>query len=147
MIRMPDSLRWEDVEEGSSIPPVTLHVSYLKVAMVPMATWDMFPGHHNPAYAAHQGQKDIYLNTTVLQGFADRVLTDWAGPSTFIARRKLTMMGSVHPGDQLIGTGQVTRVYVDQGCHKIDASITLTTHSGAVCEVETTAILPSRAAV
>ena len=59
--------------EGASLPEISLLVTYQKIVMTPMATWDLFPGHNDPSYAQQQGQKSIYLNTVVLQGFADRV--------------------------------------------------------------------------
>lgn len=131
------------IAEGDAIPPVSLHLTYTKVALIPMATWDLFPGHHDPAYAHSQGQKDIYLNTGIFQGFADRVVTDWSGPATFIARRKITMVGSVYPGDTLTGSGRVKRKYVEAGKAKVDLDVELTTEKGRAVMVETTIILPS----
>jgi acyl dehydratase len=144
MMRTPRQLYWEDIRASTEIPPITLSVTYEKVVMTPMATWDLFPGHSNPHYAAAQGQKTIYLNTTVLQGFADRVLTDWAGYMTFVARRKLVMLGSVYAGDILTGEGRVDRVYRTDSGGGIDTSISLRTNAGPVCNVTTTAILPMR---
>jgi acyl dehydratase len=140
-----DQLYWDDLITGADIPPVVLDITYQKVAMVSMATWDLFPGHHNPNYAAAQQQKTIYLNTIVLQGFADRVLTDWAGYMTSVVRRKITMRGSVYAGDTLTGKGTVDKIYRDpDGRCKIDVSISLSTQDGPVCAVVATAILPSR---
>jgi acyl dehydratase len=112
--------------------------------MTPLATWDLFPGHSDPFYAQGQGQKSIYLNTVVLQGFADRVATNWAGPETFIARRKMMMKASVYPGDTLTGTGRVLSSRVDNGRRQIDLDIRLTTQAAEVCKVETTIIVPLR---
>jgi acyl dehydratase len=143
----PHQLYWDDAVEGATIPPIVLNVSYEKVAMVSMATWDLFPGHNDPNYAAVQHQKTIYLNTIVLQGFADRVLTDWAGHMTSVVRRKLMMTGSVYAGDTLTGKGRTERVYRDDdGRFKIDVSISLTTQDGPVCAILSTAILPPRPA-
>lgn len=146
-MQTPRQLYWEDIEAGQEIPQIVLSVTYEKAVMVPMATWDVFPGHSNPYYAQAQGQKTIYLNTTVLQGFADRVLTDWTGHMTFIARRKLMMVNSVYAGDRLIGRGRVERVHrTESGCGAIDVAITLRTDAWVACQVSTTAILPMRQA-
>jgi acyl dehydratase len=128
--------------EGQELPPITLEVTYEKVVMTPMATWDLFPGHNDPFYAQGQGQKSIYLNTVVMQGFADRVATDWAGPATFIARRKMVMKASVYPGDTLTGTGRVVASSIEDGWRRVDLSITLATQEAEVCSVETTILLP-----
>lgn len=131
-----------DIVEGQELPPVTLDVTYEKVVMTPMATWDLFPGHSDPFYAQSQGQKSIYLNTIVLQGFADRVATDWAGPETFIARRKMAMKASVYPGDTLTGTGRVLAISIEGGRRRVELAITLKTQKLEVCSIETTILLP-----
>lgn len=126
------------VSAGDVLPEIALDVTYEKVAMTPMATWDLFPGHHDPFYAQSQGQKSIYLNTVVLQGFADRVATDWAGPAAFIARRKMVMKASVYPGDRLVGSGRVVQCEVQDGKSRIDLAIELRAGSAIVCDVEIT---------
>jgi acyl dehydratase len=135
-----------EITEGLELPKIRLNVTYEKVVMTPLATWDLFPGHSDPEYAKRQGQQSIYLNTIALQGFADRVATDWAGPAAFIARRKLTMKASVYPGDVLTGSGRVLRASREHGRHCVELAIELRTQSAAVCDVETTLYLPLSAA-
>jgi acyl dehydratase len=135
-----------ETSEGFQLPEISLEVSYEKVVMTPLATWDLFPGHSDPFYAQGQGQKSIYLNTVALQGFADRVATDWAGPSAFIARRKLSMKASVYPGDVLTGRGTVVRTEpADGGRQRIELHIQLSTQAALVCDVETTVLIPTSA--
>lgn len=69
---------WGDVSEGEVLPRVTMHVPFAKVILNAAATNDYFPGHHDPEYARAQGQRNIYLNTMAIEGFIDRVATDWA---------------------------------------------------------------------
>jgi hypothetical protein len=134
----PDAAR---ITEGDQLPQISLAVTYEKVAMTPMATWALFPGHHDPFFARSQGQKSIYLNTVVLQGFADRGATDWAGPAAFIARRRMVMKASVYPGDVLTGSGRVIACAMNNGQQQIELAIQLRTQSGVVCDVETTLVL------
>ena len=54
-----DQLVWDDVDEGTVLPVVRQPVSYRRVVMNPGATWDYFPGHHDPEYARSQGQPTI----------------------------------------------------------------------------------------
>jgi acyl dehydratase len=134
-----------DVAEGLELPQIELTVTYEKVVMTPLATWDLFPGHNDPFYAQHQGQKSIYLNTVALQGFADRVATDWAGPAAFIARRKMVMKASVYSGDVLTGLGRVVSTAREGDRQRVDLAIQLRTQAATVCEVETTLLLPVHA--
>jgi acyl dehydratase len=139
---MKDPLTFR-IAANDAVPKISLDVTYAKIAMTPMATWDMFPGHHDPFFAQSQGQKSIYLNTVVLQGFADRVVTDWAGSASFIARRKMVMKASVYPGDILSGSGRVISCTECEGRRRrIELTLQLCTQSGVVCDVETTLILP-----
>jgi len=78
------------------------------------------------------------------QSMVDRVMTDWAGPRGFIARRKLSMKGAIHPGDTLTGKAQVTRRYEADGKHRLDLNITLSTQSHICATAEATLILPVR---
>jgi acyl dehydratase len=136
-------IAWNDVEAGQELPGYSILLTFEKVAMTPFATWDFFPGHHDPAAARAQGQKDIFLNTIALQGFADRVATDWAGPETFIARRKMAMTRSAFAGDTLTASGRVTgKSGPDE--RKLFLAILLATQDGPVCTAETTIILPRR---
>lgn len=131
-----------EIVVGLELPQVELSVTYEKVVMTPLATWDLFPGHCDPYYAQMQGQKSIYLNTIALQGFADRVATDWAGPAAFIARRKMVMKASVYPGDVLVGSGRVVEAAIEGDRRRVELAIKLRTQAASVCDVETTLLLP-----
>jgi acyl dehydratase len=136
-------LTWDDVNEGDAIPRVTTEVSLKRVIMDAAATWDYFPGHHNVDYAREQGQKTIYINTMFFQGFIDRVVTDWAGPQTWIVRRKMTMQRSIYAGDTMFGEGKVTRKWVDDdGRRLIDVDIAVGNDDGVACPASATILLP-----
>jgi acyl dehydratase len=136
-------LTWDDVNEGDAIPRITTEVSLKRVIMDAAATWDYFPGHHNVDYAREQGQKTIYINTMFFQGFIDRVVTDWAGPQTWIVRRKMTMQRSIYAGDTMFGEGKVTRKWVDDdGRRLIDVDIAVGNDDGVACPASATILLP-----
>lgn len=140
-----DQLFFEDVKEGQELPRLNLDITFKRVIQDVAATRDYFPGHHDPEYAKAQSQKAIYLNTMFFQGFIDRVVTDWAGPITFIARRKMRMQASVYAGDKMYGEGKVTRSYLDdtgRGC--VDIDIIVGNQDGPTCPASVTAVLPRR---
>jgi len=135
---------FEDVQENEALPEVRLEVTYKRVIQDAAATLDYFPGHHDPEYAQAQGQKTVYLNTMCLQGFIDRVVTDWAGPHTFIFKRKMTMARSVYAGDTMYGKGRVLKKYAQDGRHLVDIEIEVGNESGVCCPASATIELPSR---
>jgi acyl dehydratase len=104
--------------------PVTLTRCVLDAA----ATRDFFPGHHDRDYARSQGAADAYVNTMFHQGFVDRIVTDWAGPQTWIARRRLWMRAPACVGETLTGSGRIT----NQANDSIELEITVSTESAIV---------------
>ena len=124
--------RWDELAEGSVLPEVALTVTDLTVILVPVATWDLFPGHHSPAYAQAQGQQDMYLNTIALQGIADRSVTDHLGADAWVIRRKLAMLDSVYPGDRIAGSALVVALRRDatDNTRHVEADVVLEMSTG-----------------
>lgn len=140
---------WEDVRDGEQLPAVVDDIAYRRVVMNSAATWDYFPGHHDPEYARSQGQPTIYLNTIHLMGFVDRVVTGWAGGRAFVVRRRVSVRRSVYAGDRMVGEGVVTarRREQDRGLvrHLVDVDVVVRNQHGEVCcPVSVTVELPAR---
>ncbi len=136
---------WNEIKPGDVINKITMDVPYEKVILDAAATQDFFPGHHNPEYAKNQGQKTIYLNTMAIEGFIDRIATDWAGPHTFIRMRQMQMKNSIYAGDTMSGEGEVKKCYQDeQGRYLIDVSILISTQDGPRVPATMTLELPTR---
>lgn len=130
---------WDELAVGGRLPETALDVTDQTVILVPVSTWDLFPGHHSPAYARAQGQPDMYLNTIALQGLADRSVTDRLGPDTWVVRRKLTMTDSAYPGDRLAGAAVVTGLRHDEHGAEADFVLEMATSRGPALRAELTA--------
>ncbi|MEH6638327.1 MAG: hypothetical protein V7717_03530 [Porticoccaceae bacterium] len=138
---------WDDISEGDKLSKTSMHVPFEKVILDAAATQDYFPGHHNPEYARGQGQRDIYLNTMAIEGFIDRLATDWAGPHAFIRQRKMQMRASIYSGDTMSGEGQVEKCYEDEaGRALVDISLTISTHEGPRVPASLTLEIPRKPA-
>ncbi len=138
---------WDDIRSGDAIARVTMPVSYEKVILDAAATNDYFPGHHNPEYAKNQGQRQIYLNTMAIEGFIDRIATEWFGPHTFIRKRSMQMRASIYAGDVLYGEGRVEKCYADEhGQSLVDISIAVSTDAGLCVPATLTLAVPRKAA-
>lgn len=133
---------WDDAAEGTRIPRIELDFTYSRVVWGAIASMDLFPGHHEKEYAERQGQETIYVNTMVYQGWIDRVVTDWAGPASFVIKRKMTMRRAVYAGSIMYGEGVVTRRYRDaQGRTVVDIDIDVGDADGSCCPAKVTALL------
>lgn len=101
------SRSFDDVAAGDELPSISLEITYQRVCLNAAATWDWFPGHHDPEYARSQGQRTIYLSTIFFHGLIDRLVTDWA-PDAVIRRRKIRMERSIYAGQTATAKGKVT---------------------------------------
>lgn len=142
-----EGLRWHQITVPVDLPEVLDHISYQRVVENAGATWDYFPGHFDPEYAAGQGNPTIYVNTMHLAGFADRVATDWAGPRSRVVRRSMRLTGSVYAGDTMVGRGRAVAkrrdTSVDPPRCLVDVEIQVTNQHGALCcPVELTLQVP-----
>jgi acyl dehydratase len=138
-------LSWHEVTEGDVLPTVALDVTLRRLIVNAMGGWDTFPGHFDRDYARAQGHVDVFANTSLLLAFADRVITDWAGPRSRIVRRKLTMARPVYPGDQLSGGGFVTGRRRVGDAHLVDVEVELAVDGSRCAQVFGTIELPAGA--
>ncbi|HZZ45343.1 MAG TPA: MaoC family dehydratase N-terminal domain-containing protein [Pseudonocardia sp.] len=83
---------------AAELPSISMPIDYRRVVHNAAATWDWFPGHHNPEYARDQGQRTIYLSTLFFHGFIDRAANEWFGPSYRPRRRRIEMKRSIYAG-------------------------------------------------
>jgi acyl dehydratase len=127
----------ETLAVGESASPVVLKVSRATVLGAPVATWDFFPGHHDPDYARRQGQRDVYVSTMIFNGFIDRVAVAVTGPEWFVRRRKTQMSQSVFPGDVLVGVATLKgRSTTESGQQAVRLSIVASTDRGPCLSAE-----------
>lgn len=139
------SVVFDDVSAGTELPAISLDVSYKRVCMNAAATWDWFPGHHDPEYARRQGQRTIYLSTLFFHGFVDRLATDWAGPQAFIRRRRIRMVRSIYAGQTATACGKVSALREEDGRGLVDIEATVESEDGLCVQAEITLELPKRA--
>ena len=134
---MTREMGWNEIVVPTDLPEVVDEISYERVVMNAGATWDYFPGHHDPVYAKKDGHPTIFVNTMHLAGFVDRVATDWAGPHSRVVRRKVTLLGSIYAGDSMVGRARVTnkRCETPDGAARylVDLEITVFNQRGDVC--------------
>ena len=131
---------WDDVVEGSVIPPIIDEITARRVVQNPGATGDYFPGHWDPDYAKRQGQRAIYANSLHIFGLLDRAVTEWAGPRSFLVRRNVRLVSSMYAGDTVAVNGTVADKRADGDDCLVDVTLTLTNQAGDVIATATTTV-------
>jgi len=143
----PRTVFWEDVVEGEVLPELRMPITFTRCVYLASATRDFSPQHSNRDYAQQRSKtRDVFVNTPFNMGMVSRFMTDWAGPLSTVRRMKITMRGNVCAGDEMIITGTVQRKYVEDGEHRVDLDITISTQDGPVTPCSATLALPVRSA-
>lgn len=141
----PRDRYWEDVQEGEELPRLFMPITFTRCVYLASATRDFSPQHSNREYAQQRSKtKDVFVNTPFNMGMISRFLTDWAGPKSTVRRMNVAMRGNVCAGDDLIMTGKVTKKYVENGDHRVDLEVVMSTQDGPVTPCTATLALPSR---
>ena len=135
---------WEDVKEGEKLAPLVMPITLTRCAYLASATRDFSPQHSNRDYAQQRSKaRDIFVNTPFNLGMVSRYLTDWAGPTGTVRRMSLSMRGNVCAGDDMIISGRVVRKYVEDGEHRVDLEVLISTQDGPATPCGATLALPS----
>jgi acyl dehydratase len=141
----PREVSWEHVQEGEELPTLVMPINLTRCAYLASATRDFSPQHSNRDYAQQRSKtRDVFVNTQFNLGMVSRFLTDWAGPDSAIRRTKVVMRGNVCAGDDMIINGRVTKKYVQDGEHRVDIDVLISTQDGPATPCEATLALPSR---
>jgi acyl dehydratase len=136
---------WEDVEEGEELPRLIMPITVTRCVYLASATRDFSPQHSNRDYAQERSKtKDVFVNTPFNLGMVSRFLTDWAGPGSAVRRMKIAMRENVCAGDDMVLTGRVVRKYADEGEHRIDLEVLISTQDGPATPCTATLMLPVR---
>jgi uncharacterized protein len=97
---------WRRSDPGV-LPDWTLHVTPTVVVSTAIATRDFYPVHHDRAFAAASGSKDIFLNILTTTGLVERYVTDWAGQEAVVRAVSIRLGVPCYAGDTLTFSGQV----------------------------------------
>jgi len=136
---------WEDVQLGEELPRLYMPITVTRCVYLASATRDFSPQHSNRDYAQQRSKtKDVFVNTPFNIGMISRFMTDWGGPRSTVRRMSFSMRGNVCAGDDMIITGKVVRKHQEDGEHRVDLDIMISTQDGPVTPCNAALALPSR---
>jgi acyl dehydratase len=133
-----------DVQEGQTLPPLSVAVTATTVVLGALASRDWRPMHHDRDFAVNQGVRDIFLNTPNQAAWFERYLTDWAGPMGRVGRMKFKMRTPVCPNDTMVLRGVVRKVGADAtGCCWADVDVDLTVNDATATACSARIAIPA----
>jgi acyl dehydratase len=98
------------VATGDGLPQLTVPLTTTRIVASAIATGDFEPIHHDRSAAQRAGRSDVFMNILSINGFMQRCVTDWAGPTARIRSVKLILGGPSVAGDVLTIRGKLIDV-------------------------------------
>jgi acyl dehydratase len=100
--------RFDDVQPGEPLPPLSVPVTVALIAGGAIATRDYFPGHSDLDAARALGSPHIFMNILTTNGLVQRFVEGWSGPQGRLCELKIKLGAPNYPGDLLAFEGAVT---------------------------------------
>ncbi len=133
---------WEDVQEGDDLEGFTLELTATRMVLAVSGTQDVYPIHHDPAFARAAGHADIFLNTAFIRGCLCRLLTDWIGPDGFVKSLGFQMRRPNLMGETIGVRGRVKKKRPEG---RVDVEAWIETARGVTVAGTASVILPRAA--
>lgn len=144
---MGSPLYWEDVEEGTEIPPLVKQPTTRQLVQYAGASGDFYEIHYDRDFAQNDGLPGQILHGALKNAFLAQLVTDWIGEHGTLRRLSCQYRNMDVPGDTLICKGTVTKKHVTDGGHMVDCEIWVENGKGErTTPGAATVILPTRPA-
>ena len=104
---------FEDVHEGTELPPLTKTISTTQMMMYGAATWDFMRIHYDADYARQRGFPGPFVDGQMLGAFLAQLAVDWAGDPSALKRLCVRYRNFVFAGDIVTCKGKVTHKATD----------------------------------
>lgn len=121
---------WEDIQEGSEIPPLTKHPTTRQLVQYAGASGDFYEIHYDKDYALANELPGPVIHGALKCAFLAQLVTDWIGENGTLSKLSCQYRGLDVPGDTLVCSGTVSRKYVQDGRHMLDCEIWLENGNG-----------------
>jgi acyl dehydratase len=125
-----ESPSFRSISVGDVLPPLVIDVTATLIVGGAIATRDFMPVHHDRDYANQQGAPDIFMNILSDTGYCSRFLTDWAGPDAILRNLAIRLGVPVFPGTELVYSGEVTGVTVEEDEGVVEVALRAVTTLG-----------------
>jgi acyl dehydratase len=104
-------LCFEDVVEGTPLPPLVKETYYMQLVEYASASRDFYIIHHDRDYAKSVGLPDVIIQGSLKAAFLGQLVTDWMGQEGTLTRFAVQYRGIDVPGKPLTAKGIVSKTY------------------------------------
>ncbi|MDX1735567.1 MAG: MaoC family dehydratase N-terminal domain-containing protein [Halioglobus sp.] len=135
--------RWEDVQEGDTLPPLVMPITVTRCVFMASASRDFAPQHHNTWYCHNRSRtREMFLGTHFNLGMLSRFMTDYGGPESTVRRIQLQMRRTIGAGEDYMMSGTITRKWLEGDEKLVDMDISIDTQLGPAYNCSGTLALP-----
>lgn len=103
-------MTYRSSQVGDVLPELAIAMDRTTIVAAAIASQDFEDVHHDPGKAQGRGTPDIFMSINSTNGFVDRYVTDWTGPTARLRSVSLRLGVPLFPGDTLTFRGEVTEV-------------------------------------
>lgn len=138
-------LYYEDVQVGAEITPLVKAPTTQQLVRYAGASGDFHRIHYDDPYARSLGFPGVIVHGLLKSACLGQMLTDWAGPRSWVKKIGTEWRRIDVPGDTLTCKGRVTNKYVENGEHLVELEIWTENGTGQTTTLgKATVRLPSR---
>ena len=137
--------RFADVSVGESLPPLVQRATNLSLFLFGVAYWTSHRIHYDRDHARSEGYDDVLVTGPLMNAYAVRALTGWAGDPGALRRFAVRFLAPAYAGDSLAVTASVTGKHPDpaNGEGRVDCEFRIARQDGtAVVSGSATLALP-----
>ncbi len=127
---MADQVYWDDVQEGTELPPLVKNPTTQQLVMYAGASGDYYQIHYDKDFAKNNDLENVILHGALKNAFLGHLVTKWMGPDGDLKRLACQYRGMNIPGTPVTAKGVVTRKYQEQGANLVDCEIWLENKDG-----------------
>ena len=122
---MKNQIFFEDLTEGTLIPPLTKNPTTQQLVKYAGASGDFYQIHYDKDYAKSNGLPTVIIHGALKNAWFGQIITDWIGSSGELKKLSVQYRGMDSPGNPLTIEGRVVKKWSDNGQNFVEAELWL----------------------
>ena len=123
-------LYWEDVTEGTALPPLSKTVTVRQLVKYAGVSGDYSEAHYDADYCRRAGLPGVIIHGALKSAFIAQMVVDWMGEGGTLREFGVQYRGMDIPGDVLTCRGRVRRKHKEDGHGLVELEVWLENGKG-----------------
>ena len=123
--------RFADVRTGEALPPLARRATNVSVFLFGVAYWAPHRIHYDRDHARSEGYEDVLVTAPLMNAYAVRALTEWAGDPGCLRRFAARNLAPAYAGDTLTVTASVVAKRPGEDEGRVDCEFEVARQDGS----------------